>query len=165
MTDSPPTSPALSASRSTGKRLADEICPRTASSREGAREAHEREKEISMFEAGDTRELHGHIVTDPEGNKIGELESVYIDPGTDLPSFATVRLGRPSRHRLVFVPLNQATVGLGYLQVRYDRKLVRDAPSIGTDGEFPAADEKAIFTHYGLAYHPGTDGARQLVRR
>ena len=50
----------------------------------------------------------------PHGHKIGELEAVYVDTGTDLPSFGTVKVGMPTRHRLVFVPLDQATVGLGY---------------------------------------------------
>ncbi len=31
-------------------------------------------------------------------------------------------------------------------RVCYDEKQVRDAPSIGTDGELPAGDEEAIFT-------------------
>jgi hypothetical protein len=39
------------------------------------------------------------------------------------------------------------------------------APSIGTDGELPAGDEKAIFTHYGLEYRPGANGERLLGRR
>jgi hypothetical protein len=118
-----------------------------------------------MFEAADIREWRGHDVTDPEGHKIGQLEAVYVDTGTDLPSFATVRVGLPTRRRLVFVPLNQATVGPGYLKVGYDRNQVRDAPSIGTDGELLAGDEEAIFTHYGLAYQPGAGGARLLARR
>jgi len=46
-------------------------------------------------------------------------------------------------------------VGPGYLKVCYDRKQVRDVPSIGTDGELRAADEEAIFKHYGLTYEPG----------
>ena len=71
----------------------------------------------------------------------------------------------PTRHRLVFVPLNQATVGPGYLKVGYARKLARDAPSIGTDGELPAGDEEAIFAHYGLPYQAGADGERRLARR
>ena len=50
-----------------------------------------------------------------------------------------------TRHRLVFVPLNQATVGPGYVKVAYDKKQVKDAPAIGTDGELPAGDEQAIF--------------------
>jgi PRC-barrel domain len=118
-----------------------------------------------MFEAADIREWRGRDVTDPDGHKIGELEAIYVDTGTDLPSFATVTVGLPTRHRLVFVPLNQATVGPGYLQVSYDRNQVRDAPSIGTDGELAAGHEEAIFTHYGLTYQPRAGGARLLARR
>ena len=118
-----------------------------------------------MFQAADIREWRGHDVVDPDGHKIGELEAVYVDTGSDLPSFATVRVGMPTRHRLVFVPLNQATVGPGYLKVSYDRKQVKDAPSIDVDGELPAGDEEAIFTHYGLTYQAGTDGERRLARR
>jgi hypothetical protein len=122
-------------------------------------------RNISMFEAADIREWRGHDVVDPGGHKIGALEAVYVDTGTDLPSFATVVVGMPTRHRLVFVPLDHATVGPGYLKIRYDKKQVKDAPSIGTDGELPAGDEEAIFTHYGLTYQPGADGARLLARR
>jgi hypothetical protein len=118
-----------------------------------------------MFEAADIREWRGHDVVDAEGHKIGELEAVYVDTVTDLPSFATVQIGLPTRHRLVFVPLAQATVGPGYLKVAYDKKQVRDAPSIDTDGELPAGDEEAVFTHYGLSYQPTADGARLLGRR
>jgi hypothetical protein len=67
-----------------------------------------------VSEATDIREWRGHDVVDPHDHKIGELEAVYADTGTDLPSFGTVKVGMPTRHRLVFVPLDQATVGLGY---------------------------------------------------
>lgn len=118
-----------------------------------------------MFEAGDIREWRGHDVVDVSGHKIGELEAVYVDTRTDLPSFGTVKVGMLTRHRLVFVPLDQATVGPGYLKVRYDRKQVKDAPSIVTDGELPSGDEEAIFRHYGLTYQPGASGERCLARR
>jgi len=118
-----------------------------------------------MFEAADIREWRGHHVVDAGASKIGELEAVYVDTGTDLPSFATVKIGMPARHRLVFVPLDRATVGPGYLKVCYDKKQVKDAPSIDTDGVLPAGEEEAIFKHYGLAYQPGADGARLLARR
>jgi hypothetical protein len=55
-------------------------------------------------------------------------------------------------------------VGPGYLKVRYNRKQVKDAPSIGTDGK-PAADEEAIFRHYGLTCQTGADSERRLTRR
>jgi hypothetical protein len=118
-----------------------------------------------MFEAADIREWRGHDVVDAEGHKIGTLEAVYVDTSTDLPSFGTVQVGLPTQHRLVFVPLDEATVGPGYLKVRYDRKQVKDAPSIGTDGVLPAGDEEAVFRHYGLAYQQGTAGERRMARR
>ena len=118
-----------------------------------------------MFDAADIREWHGHNVVDAEGHKIGELEAVYVDTVSDLPSFGTVKVGIPTRHRLVFVPLDRATVGPGYVKVGYGKKQVKDAPSIGTDGELPAGDEEAIFKHYGLAYEPGAGGERRLARR
>ncbi len=118
-----------------------------------------------MFEAGNIREWRGHDVVDAQGRKIGEMEAVYVDTSTDRPSFGTVKVWLPTRHRLVFVPLDHATVGPGYLKVGYDRKLVKDAPSIGTDGELPAGDEEAIFRHYGLTYQAGANGERRLARR
>lgn len=51
------------------------------------------------------------------------------------------------------------------LKVSHDRKQVKDAPSIGTDGELPAGDEEAIFRHYGLTHQPGANGERLLARR
>jgi hypothetical protein len=123
------------------------------------------EEEASVFEAANIREWRGHSVVDAGGHKIGELEAIYVDTSTDLPSFGTVQIGMPTRHRLVFVPLGQATVGPGYLKVCYDKKQVKDAPSISTDGELPAGDEEAIFRHYGLTYQPGANGERLLARR
>ena len=124
-----------------------------------------REGKASVFEAGDIREWRGHDVVDADGRKIGELEAVYVDTSTDLPSFATVKVGMPSRHRLAFVPLDQATVGPGYVKVRCGRKQARAAPSIGTDGELPAGQEEAVFRHYGLTYQSGAGGERRMARR
>lgn len=118
-----------------------------------------------MFEAADIREWRGHDVVDDAGHKIGTLESVYVDTGSDEPTFATVTIGLPTRHRLVFVPLNEATVGPGYLKVRYPRNLAKSAPSIDTDGELMATDEEAVFKHYDMDYQPGAGGERRLARR
>jgi hypothetical protein len=96
-------------------------------------------RKAGVFEAADIREWRGHDVVDAKGHKIGELEAVYVDTVTDLPSFRTVRVGMPTRHRLVFVPLNQATVDPGHLKVCYGKKQVKDAPSIDTDASCPRA--------------------------
>ncbi|WP_329173553.1 PRC-barrel domain-containing protein [Streptomyces sp. NBC_01477] len=118
-----------------------------------------------MIRIGDIREWRTHDVVDPEGHKIGTLEAVYVDTSTDEPAMATVQVGLPTRHRLVFVPLDDAQVGPGYVKVGYDRALVRESPSIGTDDVLPAEGEPALFKHYGLPYQPGANGERQLARR
>ncbi|RLL66906.1 PRC-barrel domain-containing protein [Streptomyces sp. Z26] len=118
-----------------------------------------------MFEAEDIREWQGHDVVDPEGSRIGALESVYVDTSTDRPAFAAVTVGLPTRRRLVFVPLDEATVGPDRLTVHYARKRVKDAPGIAVDGELAAAEEPALFSHYDLAYRPGVGGERRLARR
>ncbi|WP_327065300.1 PRC-barrel domain-containing protein [Kitasatospora sp. NBC_01250] len=117
-----------------------------------------------MFEPEDIREWRGHDVVDVEGRRIGQLEAVYVDTLSDQPAFATVVVGMPTRRRLTFVPLAGASVGPGYLKVRYPRDQVKDAPSIGTDDVLPAEDEAAVFAHYELAYDTAPGGARRLGR-
>jgi hypothetical protein len=118
-----------------------------------------------VFEAADIREWRGHDVLDPGGHKIGVMEAVYVDTATDEPTCATVMTGLPTRRRLVFVPLVDATVGPGYVKVAYDKNLVKKAPAIDPDGELPASDEPAVFAHYALDYAPGAGGERRLARR
>ncbi|MDX3852426.1 PRC-barrel domain-containing protein [Streptomyces sp. AK02-01A] len=118
-----------------------------------------------MFRAEDIREWRGHDVVDADRKKIGSLEAVYVDTATDDPSFATVTVGLPTKRRLIFVPLAEATVGPGYLKVPWDKKLAKEAPSIDTDGELLAEDEPRVFAHYGLPYKTGLNGERRLGRR
>ena len=118
-----------------------------------------------MFEANDIREWRGRDVVDCNRDKIGQLEAVYVDTKTDLPAFGTVKVGLPTQRRLVFVPLEGATVGPDYLMVAYSKKHVKSAPSIDTDGELPVAEEEPVFAHYELAYEQGAESGRRLGRR
>ncbi|REF98489.1 PRC-barrel domain protein [Asanoa ferruginea] len=117
-----------------------------------------------MFDSVDIREWQGEAVVDPEGNKIGNLESVYLDTATDEPTFATVTIGMPTRHRAVFVPLAGANVGPGYVKVTAFRDQVKNAPSIPDGGELPASNEPSVFAHYDLEYVQGSSGERRLAR-
>lgn len=117
-----------------------------------------------MFPAENLRDWRGKKVIDPDDDKIGELEAIYVDTGTDEPSWATVKIGT-LRHRLVFVPLAGATVLPDALRVRFDKKLAQDAPSIDVDGELEATAEPDLFAHYRLPYATGALGERRLGRR
>ena len=118
-----------------------------------------------MIGAENIRDWRNHDVVDPDGHKIGQLEAIYVDTGTDEPAFASVRVGMLGRHRLTFVPLDRATVAPGNVRVAYARAHVKDAPSIDTDGELAATDEPALFAHYGILYQQGSSGERRLARR
>ena len=116
-----------------------------------------------MFEATDIREWRGHDVVDTEGHKIGEMEAIYVDTSTDRPAFATVRVGMPTRHRLTFVPLDQATVGPGHVKVSFRPETGEGRP-LDRYRRRAAGDEETIFRHYGLTYQAGA-GERRLARR
>ncbi|MFC7219437.1 PRC-barrel domain-containing protein [Streptomyces polyrhachis] len=118
-----------------------------------------------MIQSADIREWRTRDVVDANGHKIGTLEAVYVDTSTDEPFMATVQVGLPTRHRLVFVPLEGAVVGPDQVRVDYDKSLVKRCPSIGTDDVLPAEDEAAVFAHYDLPYQPGANGERKLARR
>ncbi len=77
-----------------------------------------------MIRAADIREWRNHSIVDPKGHKIGLLEASHVDT-TDEPALATVRTGLPTRHRLAFVPLNDAILGPDYLKVSYAKALVK----------------------------------------
>ena len=115
-----------------------------------------------MFPAENIRDWRTMNVVDPEGSKIGTLESVYVDTTTDQPFFAAVTTGIIGRHKLTFVPLTNATVAPGHVRVTVSKDLAKNAPSIDTDGELTAEQEPAVFAHYSLPYTPGV---RRLARR
>ncbi|MDQ2788544.1 MAG: PRC-barrel domain-containing protein [Actinomycetota bacterium] len=118
-----------------------------------------------MFFAENLRDWRGKKVIDPDNHKIGELEAVYVDTSTDEAAFVTVKVGMIGRHRLAFVPATGATLTPDTVRVRYDKKLVQNAPSIESDGELASIDEPEVFAHYQIPYVPGAAGERRLARR
>jgi sporulation protein YlmC with PRC-barrel domain len=111
-------------------------------------------------------EWHGKVLIDPNGEKIGKLQDVYVDIETDEPQFATVKEGFIARH-LTFVPLGGVKVGPNELQVTVSKEQVEDAPNIEQHGEeLSQADESALYHHYELNYTPpDTESGRRLGRR
>lgn len=118
-----------------------------------------------MFEADDIRDWQGRSVVDRDGSKLGTLEGLYYDTASQQPTFASVQVGIVGRHRLTFVPIEGARVAPDHVRVMVDKKTVKDAPTIDTDGALTAAQEPELFQHYGLAYQSGSSGERRLGRR
>ncbi len=100
-----------------------------------------------MIHSAIIREWRTHDVADVGGHKIGVLEAVYVDTSSDEPAMATAQVGLPTHRHLVFVPLADAIVGPGSVEVDYDKSLVKKCPAIGTADVLPDEDEAAVFAH------------------
>ena len=118
-----------------------------------------------MFEAANIRDWIGLPVVDDTEDKIGTLESIYYDTATSEPAFGAVTTGLPGFQKLLFVPLTGATVAPKHLRTAFPKKLVKDSPTISTDGELEASTEPVLYEHYGLPYQTGSGGERRLGRR
>jgi hypothetical protein len=118
-----------------------------------------------VFEADNIRDWIGLNVVDADGDRVGSLESIYYDTASSDPAFGAVTTGVLGFQKITFVPLDGATVAPKYLKIRFDKKLVKDAPTIPTDGELEASTEPVLYEHYGLPYVTGSNGERRLGRR
>jgi hypothetical protein len=77
-----------------------------------------------MFEARDIRERRGHNVVDSGGYKIWTLESVYVDTGTDQPTFATSH-SRPADTAPACVPPPGGSECVPNVKITYHKRLVK----------------------------------------
>ena len=94
----------------------------------------------------------GHDVVDPSGDKIGEIEDIYLDEQTDQPEWLAVRTGLFGR-RVSFVPLAEAQPSGDYVAVPYTKDQVKDAPHADPDeGLLSETEEARLYEYYGLPY-------------
>ena len=93
----------------------------------------------------------GHDVVDPSGDKIGEIEDIYLDEQTNQPEWLAVRTGLFGR-RVSFIPLAEAQPSGEDVVVPYAKEQVKDAPNAEPDGLLSEQEEAALYEHYGLPY-------------
>jgi uncharacterized protein (TIGR02271 family) len=110
------------------------------------------------------QEWRGRTVVDPNGDKIGKLDEIYLDQQTGRPEWALVNTGLFGL-RSSFVPLTGASPRKDDLVVEWEKSQVEDAPSVEADGELSAREEAALYRHYGLDYDaPAGDFDRDAGR-
>jgi uncharacterized protein (TIGR02271 family) len=104
--------------------------------------------------------LLGADVVDADGDKIGSIGQIYVDPATGQPNWATVRTGFFGMSES-FVPLDQADQVDGELRVPFTKDVVKDAPNIDPDGELSETEEDRLYDYYrgpGTQGYTGTEG-------
>lgn len=92
--------------------------------------------------------LIGATVTDTDGNKIGKVGQIFVDPATGRPNWATVATGLFGTSES-FVPLDQADALNGDLRVPYAKDFVKDAPRIDAGTDLTDNEQDELYTYYG----------------
>jgi len=102
--------------------------------------------------------LIGATVLDQDGDKLGTVGQVYVDPDSGRPLWLSVRTGLFGMSES-FVPITDATTENEDIRVPYAKNLVKDAPRIDADGALSEADEAELYRHYDLDNPAGSDFA------
>lgn len=102
-----------------------------------------------MLEVERITDWVGQDVVDADGQRIGKLDEVLFETGTDEAGFASVRTGL-LRRRGIFVPLEGAAMARDHIRVPFAKDVVEEAPEIDADDALTAEQEAQLLRHYGL---------------
>jgi uncharacterized protein (TIGR02271 family) len=106
-------------------------------------------KEASMATTDhDVLSWRGQTLTDSNGDKIGTIEEIYLDAGSDAPEWALVTTGMFGSKQS-FVPIQDATPGEDGIRVAFEKATVKDAPKVDPDGKLSEQEEDELYRHYG----------------
>ena len=100
-----------------------------------------------MISEHNIQSLVGATVIGADGDKIGTLGQIYVDPETGRPNWATVKTGFFGMSES-FVPLEQADQNDGEVRVPYTKDVVKDAPNIDPDREISDDEEDRLYDYY-----------------
>jgi len=112
-----------------------------------------------MVDVDTVRSWQGRTMVDRDGDKLGDIESIYVDDQTGQPAWALVNTGLFGT-RSTFVPIAQASATGDQVQVPYEKQRIKDAPNIDPDGHLSEQEEQELWRHYGLDYGAGDDADR-----
>lgn len=101
--------------------------------------------------------LNGSDLTDSDGDKIGSIGQIYVDPATARPNWATVRTGFFGMSES-FVPLDQADEVDGGIRVPFTKDIVKSAPNIEPDRELSEDEEDRLYDYYRGQGYTGSTG-------
>jgi uncharacterized protein (TIGR02271 family) len=111
-----------------------------------------------MPDVDTVRNWQGSTMVDRDGDRIGNIDAIYVDDQTGEPEWALVNTGIFGT-RSTFVPIAQASAHRDQVQVPYEKQLVKDAPNMDPDGHLSEQEEQELWRHYGLEYGSGHDAA------
>ena len=100
----------------------------------------------------DSAHLKGQPLVSSDGETVGTIEDVYVDPGTGEPEFLEVKAGR-FRPKVHFVPVARMNVEGGAVTVPYDKTKIVEAPKVGVGaggGELTGSEESTLREYWNM---------------
>lgn len=94
-------------------------------------------------------DLYGSTLIDSEGEKVGDVNQVYLDDASGEPDWVTVRTGFFGTNES-FVPLRGATLAGTELRVPYSKDEIKKAPNFDAEHHLDVGDENRLYQHYGF---------------
>ncbi len=91
----------------------------------------------------------GQTVLDPDGEKIGRIEEIFLVEETGKPEWALVKIGR-LKGRTTLVPLTRAHRTQDGVKVDVSKDRVSEAPEVDAENEPSEQQVNALYRHYGL---------------
>jgi uncharacterized protein (TIGR02271 family) len=116
---------------------------------------------MATYPREDVLNWRGRDLIDNDGDKIGSIEDVYLDRGTQEPEWVVVTTGLFGNKR-TFVPLSGAESAEDGVRVPFDKATVKDAPRIDPDGALSTEEERELYRHYGREYADYDEGSGVL---
>src|SRR4051812_14139900 len=89
---------------------------------------------------------------DSTGEKIGNIDELYVDDDTGKPEFAVVKTGFLGITGARFVPLQQEAwdEDARTIRVGWNKDTIKDSPDFPVDGDLSDAQETEIYRYYGI---------------
>lgn len=100
----------------------------------------------------DSAHLKGQPLVSVDGETVGTIDDVYVDPGTGQPEFLEVKAGR-FRPKVHFVPVARMSVEGGAVRVPYEKAKIVEAPKVGVGsggGELTGSEESMLREYWNL---------------
>src|SRR6188472_885750 len=103
------------------------------------------------------QQWRGTKAVDVNGDKVGTIDEVYLDRGSERPEWVTVSTGMFGT-RTSFVPIGEAELVDGEVRLAYTKDQIKDAPNVDADGALSRDEEQHLYEHYGRGDYGNWDG-------
>jgi uncharacterized protein (TIGR02271 family) len=110
-----------------------------------------------MMSEHDLDRVIGATAYDSDGDRVGGVDTVYVDDETNQGKFALVNTGLFGM-RSSFVPLEGATLDGDDLRLAHPKDKIKDAPNLDPDGHLEPEQEQELFRYYGISEGHGAAG-------